>query len=291
MKKIILVIALLIGNINCFAQLKEDSLLIENHYRSFYFKKPSSTNTNSSLIFILHGSGSSGEKMLKYTKKLDSIAEKENLILVYPNGYKNYWNECRKSATSAANLENINENEFFNQLITYFSSHYQINTNHIFAIGYSGGGHMAYKLAMTMPDKIKGITALVASIPDTSNMDCIDLKVALPVMIINGTNDPINPYEGGEINFQGAVLGKVQSTEASFAYWAAINGYEGKPKKEFLPDVNTTDGKKIEKWSYKEKNKPEVILLKVINGKHEHPSDIDIYIEAWNLFKRSIDKK
>ncbi len=57
----------------------------------------------------------------------------------------------------------------------------------------SGGGHMPYKLALTMPKKIKAVTAVIANLPDTNNLDCIEVKRPIAVMIINGTEDPLNP--------------------------------------------------------------------------------------------------
>ncbi|MDB5223655.1 MAG: poly(3-hydroxybutyrate) depolymerase-like protein [Chitinophagaceae bacterium] len=272
-------------------QLLSDSFLIDNHYRTFHFKKPSQTNSKASLVFILHGSGGSGEGIMKTAGKLQAIAGEENIVLVYPDGYKHFWNECRKAATSAANIENIDENSFFNRMIEYFISNYQINSDRVFAVGTSGGGHMAYKLAITMPERFTAITAIIANLPDTVNMDCIEKKQPMPVMIINGTGDPTNPYNGGEVIIPGTVLGKVRSTDQTFKYWASLDGYKGKPKKINLPDTDPTDGKTIEKFTYKKKGKPEVVLLKVINGKHDYPNDIDVYLEAWNFFKRQMHFK
>ncbi len=287
-KKSILFVFML-GYLFANAQFLSDSFLIDNHYRTFHFKKPSAINTKTILIFILHGSGGSGEGILKKAQKLEAIADNESILLVYPDGYKNYWNECRKMATSAANIENIDENSFFNKMIEYFIAKYHINSAQVFAIGTSGGGHMAYKLAITMPKSFKAITAIIANLPDTSNMDCIESKAPMSVMIINGTNDLTNPYNGGEVKLTGVVLGKVRSTDQTFKYWATLDGYKGKPHKENLPDTDPTDGKTIEKYSYKKKGKPEVVLLKVINGKHDYPNDIDVYLEAWNFFKRQIN--
>lgn len=288
MRKQSFLILLILSYLSSNAQLLSDSLLIDNHYRTFHFKNPSLPNNKSSLVFILHGSG---KGIMKTAVKLDAKAESENILLVYPDGYKHFWNECRKTATSAANLENIDENSFFNRMIEYFISKYQISSGQVFAIGTSGGGHMAYKLATTMPARFKAITAIIASLPDTSNMDCIERKLPMPVMIINGTSDPVNPYNGGEVKISGTVFGKVRSTEQTFRYWSSLDGYKGKPKKEILPDTDPTDGKTIEKFSYKKKGKPEVVLLKVINGKHDYPNDIDVYLESWNFFKRQINFK
>lgn len=268
------------------AQIVDDSLLIEGHHRSFHFLK--SSQPNASLVFVLHGSGGNGTQMRARAKSLEGIAPTENILLVYPDGYKKYWNECRKTANSAANLENINENAFFESMIVYFKERYQINEKQVFAVGTSGGGHMAYKLALTMPERFRAITALIANLPDTNNIDCAEKKMALPVMIVNGTADKVNPYEGGEVITNNISLGLVRSTDRTFSYWSSLAGYKGKPQMQNLPDTDPKDGKTIEKYTFKKKRKPEVTLLKVINGKHDYPNDIDVHLEAWEFFKRSM---
>lgn len=270
------------------SQMLSDSIVVEGHYRTFHFTKPNTSFSNGSLVFILHGSGGSGLQIMLGAKKIAAIAEVENIQLVYPDGYQHFWNECRKASTAAANKENINEEAFFDGMIQYFKQHYHINQHQVFAIGTSGGGHMAYKLALTMPKKITAITAIIANLPDAKNMDCIASGIAVPVMIINGTNDPVNPYHGGEVIIPGTVLGTVQSTDQTFHYWASLAGYTGEPIKELLPDTDPTDGKTIEKYRYQQTGKPEIVLLKVIGGKHDYPNDIDVYLEAWSFLKRQI---
>jgi polyhydroxybutyrate depolymerase len=263
-----------------------DSVLIEGHYRTFHFLKPN--KSQASLLFVLHGSGGNGRKMRAGAQKLEAIAPVENILMVYPDGYKNYWNECRKTAQSAANLENINENAFFGQMIGYFEQKYTIDPKKVFAVGTSGGGHMAYKLALTMPEKLRAITALIANLPDTNNMDCAEKRMAIPVMIVNGTADLTNPYAGGEVKTNGISLGLVRSTDRTFKYWSELAGYEGAPKMEALPDTDPTDGRTTERYTYKKPGKPEVTLLKVLNGEHNTPRDIDVYLEAWAFFKRQM---
>lgn len=273
--------------VNARSQLLSDSMLIEGHYRTFHFLKPA--RSGASLVFVLHGSGGSGEQIRPGAKKLEDMAPADNLLMVYPDGYKKFWNECRKTANSAANLENINENAFFGAMIDYFRKRYQINSKQVFAIGTSGGGHMAYKLALTMPDRFRAITAIIASLPDTNNMDCPEKHVALPVLIINGTADPLNLYGGGEVRLSPQVnLGFVRSTERTFQYWASLAGYTQKPREQLLPDTDPNDGKTIEQYTYRETGKPEVTLLKVIGGKHDYPNDIDVYLTAWAFFKRQL---
>ena len=286
--KVNLFIIALLFFIEANAQVINDSLLIDGHYRSFHFNKPSASTTDASLIFVLHGSGGNGIESMRGAAKLMALVESEHLLMVFPDGYKKNWNECRKMAPAAANVENIDENAFFSQMIDYCVANYKINSARVFVVGTSGGGHMAYTLAMTMPEKIKAITAIIANIPVPSNMDCIEKKTPMPVLIINGTNDQTNPYNGG---ISAKNKGLVRSTDESFRYWAILGGYKGEPTMESLPDIDPTDGKTIEKYTYKQKGKPEVTLLKVINGGHNFPNDIDVYLESWNFFKRQIEIK
>jgi polyhydroxybutyrate depolymerase len=273
------------------SQVLTDSVFIENNYRVFHFYTPKSATKDFNLVFALHGSGGDGNGMMKPAAKLQEMSGKEPLFLVYPDGYKRYWNECRKSATSIANIENINEQAFFEAMHQYFIRKYAVNKKRFFAIGLSGGGHMAYKLAMTMPGKCKAITAVVANLPDTDNLDCAESKMAVSVLIINGTKDATDPYGGGEMKVNGSSFGRVRSSENSFNYWARLAGYKGAPAIEELPDTNTGNEQTITRYRFKERGKPEVTLLKVVGGEHNFPADVDAFIEAWAFFKRSINEK
>ena len=109
------------------AQVINDSMLIDKNYRTFHFVAPKPVHKGASLIFILHGSGGNGMKMMEHTSRLQQEIKNENVIAVYPDGYKNFWNECRKAAPSDANVENIDENSFFNSMIEYFTRNFKMN--------------------------------------------------------------------------------------------------------------------------------------------------------------------
>jgi len=271
------------------AQVLTDSVLVEGHYRTFHYNTPPLALRKPSLVFVLHGSNGSGLGMMKAAARMEQQARTENTLVVYPNGYKRYWNECRKASPAAANKENINEQAFFEAMIGYFNKQFGANTNQVFAVGTSGGGHMAYKLALTMPDRFRAITAIIANLPDTTNMDCVPTGKPVPVMIINGTNDDVNPYNGGLVNLGPNMnMGEVRSTARTLAYWADLARYRGQPRFESLPDVDPNDGRTIERYTYREPGKPEVVLLKVIGGKHDYPNDLDVHVEALRFFIRQI---
>jgi polyhydroxybutyrate depolymerase len=266
------------------AQILTDSIKIEGHYRVFHFNKPAQEIKNYSLVFVLHGSGGNGKQMMERASSMNDISSTEKFIAVFPTGYKNFWNECRKIAPSSANIENINEEAFFKQMIKYFKKYYKIDDSRVFAVGTSGGGHMAFKLGLTMPNSFRAITAIVANLPDSNNLDCPQMLKPMNVLIVNGTEDKTNPYEGGEVILGSGNFGNVRSTDRTFKYWADLAGYTGTPTKTMLPDTDPSDGKTIEKYTFTGKTKS-VVLLKVIGGKHNYPNDIDVHHYAWDYFK------
>lgn len=239
-------------------------------------------------MFAIHGSGGLARDFMRQTARIDDKMAADNFMLVFPQGYKRYWNECRKASTAEANQIDINEEAFFEGMIGYFTERYGLDPAKVFVSGVSGGGQMAYKMGMRMPEKLRAIAALVANVPADDNMDCVAAGKPVATLIINGTADPVNPNEGGEMK-AGFSLGNVISTDASFAYWARLAGYKGKPRKTVLPDPLPDNNITMEQFTYMQKGKPEVSLIKVINGVHGQPQDLDFYTEVWRFFKRQLE--
>ena len=78
--------------------------------RSFSYYLPSTHKEGAALIFVLHGSISSGEAIRKMTGyEFDLLAETNHYIPVYANGYENHWNDCRASADYSANTQDIDD--------------------------------------------------------------------------------------------------------------------------------------------------------------------------------------
>jgi hypothetical protein len=127
--------------------------------------------------------------------------------------------------------------------------------------------------------------------PDSASCDCDFAGKPLPVLIVNGTLDPTNPYNGGEMFVNNSSYGKVRSTENSFGYWSSLAGYTGSPVKKTLPDTDPADQRTIESYTYNQPGKPQVTLLKVIGGKHDLPNDIDVFVYAWDFFKAQLKKE
>ena len=79
-----------------------------------------------------------------------------------------------------------------------------VDRERVFATGVSRGGHMAFRLALEAPSRFRAVAAAGANVPVPENFKCTTAgQGTSSVIIMNGTKDPINPFEGGEVRFFG----------------------------------------------------------------------------------------
>jgi len=193
--------------------------------RDFTYYKPKNLVSDPAIVFVLHGSRGTGDKIrFQSAYQYDYLSDKTGgFIVVYPNGYLNHWNDCRASASYAANTENINDTAFFAKMIEYFVEKHQVNRDRVFATGFSNGGQMVYRLAFEVPTSFTAFAAIAANLPVEDNLSCEKSQQGVSMAVFNGTQDPINPYQGGVINVYGdKSRGSVISSLSTANYWAKL---------------------------------------------------------------------
>jgi polyhydroxybutyrate depolymerase len=192
--------------------------------------------------------------------------------VIYPDGYRHNWNDCRKYATFPAKRENIDDMGFIRTLIARASIEQAIDEKQVYAFGYSNGGHMAFRLAIEAPDEIAAVGAVAASLPTPDASSCPQLGRTSRTMLINGTADPINPYQGGIVTLFGfASRGAVMSSMASAQHFAARNRITDPPIREQLPKGFSDDPTSVESLSWQASGKPVCSLYIVRGGGHVIP--------------------
>jgi polyhydroxybutyrate depolymerase len=150
-----------------------------------------------------------------------------------------------------------------------------IDRTNVFVAGMSNGGHMAYRVGFEAPDLVTAIAAIVANLPVEENLDCQRKKKPVAMLIINGTDDPINPYEGGIVEILGDTSrGAVMSSNESAAYWAKIAGHVKEGQSVVWPDRDPDDGTSIASTSWSELGKKPVKLISVSGGGHTIPHTV-----------------
>ncbi len=190
----------------------------DNLERNFHYYIPQKKKENRALVFVIHGGGGASRSMAKLVgEDIFKLSEKFNFILVFPNAYKNHWNDGRDNQNHESHRLNINDVKFFDSMITWFTVKYKIDSNKIFATGISNGGFMSYRLALQRPE----IFAAIA--PVSTSMTVFLKKLPLPstpvpLCILRGTADPVIPWNGGEIKIGFNIMGKYRTTKKSFGF-------------------------------------------------------------------------
>jgi len=258
--------------------LHSNRLRIDNLTRDFYHYVPSNLEGSPKLIFVLHGSGmmAKGMQMLS-GHEFDRMADKyRDMIIVYPQGYGRYWNDCRKGGTFDAKKLKVDDVAFFLAMIKYYRDKFGINDSAVFAAGYSNGAQMCFKLAKECPELFKGIAAVSANLPAEGNDDCTESGKPVSILVMNGTSDPVNPYNGGLVKAgDGKQRGEVISTSRTMQYWLTLDKGDTTSVTEYpYPDVDQRDKSTAIKYSYRcAQTGKTVVLLKVINGGHIFMND------------------
>jgi polyhydroxybutyrate depolymerase len=142
----------------------------------------------------------------------------------YPRGGDTGGQDHEQSRT-----EQADDVDFLNQMLDQMALKFSVDAARVYATGLSEGGLMAMKVGCSMADRIAGIAPVGAAMP--KSMICLPSR-PLPVVMINGTSDPVVPYGGGtEHNMQLPVV----SVEDSAKAWARIDRCSEKPTQSKLP--------------------------------------------------------
>lgn len=283
------------------------SIIHEGLSRTFNIYVPSSfdKSVQLALVIALHGRGVDGKGMIAITRGgFDRLAEKDGFLVVYPDGIELNWNDGRKDeeADDRAHRENIDDVGFITAIIDFMVRDYNADPRRVYVTGISNGAIMAYRLACELSQKVVAIAPVDGNIPLLFIPECSPSR-HVPVLAINNVDDPVVPFEGGEIYGRHGtkMLGRVLSVDQSIAYWVEKNGCSPLPVVTEEPDRDPSDGTRVTRKVYLNENDgTEVILYAVEGGGHTWPGglqylpskfigrtsrDIDANEVIWSFFK------
>jgi polyhydroxybutyrate depolymerase len=260
---------------------QESSLPLNQTTRYFRYYVPRNLPNNAPVVMVFHGGYQSMRKIFGPnaggTQAWPELAEAEKFLLVVPNGVnlqtgdtqgdRQSWNDCRKSDAGTGANALADDVGLTRQLITWATSNYRVDPQRVYATGASNGGMLTYRLAAELGDKIAAGAAFIANLPADS--ECRPLTRPVPMMIVNGTADPIMPWNGGNIAGE---RGRVLSAEQTVQYF--LGGPSAlPPQRRPVPDLNRRDNSMVTILFYPATARhPEVSFYRVDGGGHTMPS-------------------
>jgi polyhydroxybutyrate depolymerase len=122
-------------------------------------------------------------------------------------------------------------------------------------------------MGCTMADRVAAVAAVGADMPKT--MICLPSR-AVPALLMDGTDDPIMPYNGG--NYKSGRF-HVLSAEDSAKTWAKFDRCEEKPTKDKIPPAQKSGKEKdTQTLTYNAcKDQAQVVLYSVKGGGNTWP--------------------
>jgi polyhydroxybutyrate depolymerase len=165
------------------------------------------------LVLNFHGLTSNAEQQVFFSG-MNPKADAEGFIVVYPNGVQSSWNAG--ACCGAAIDQNIDDVGFVRALVAQLEKTLCIDERRIYATGMSNGGFMSHRLACEAAD----LFAAVAPVSAVNGMDTCTPSRPMPVMMFNGTLDPLVAYNGG---------GLFGSAEATFTDWSVRDACDDAP--------------------------------------------------------------
>ncbi|ALT76710.1 alpha/beta hydrolase family esterase [Paucibacter sp. KCTC 42545] len=249
---------------------------VKRSYRTYI---PKDLPKGAPLVLVMHGSGEGpGQIRVGTGYAFERLADQHGFALVYPKAYASDWNDCSRIGDKELNGVRGDDVGFLAALVDKLVAELVLDPARVFAAGVSNGGSMAMRLALEQPSRYKAVAAVVANIPAPQNFQCKPAAhEATSVMIMNGTEDPLVPYAGGEINLLGLFYkgGPIISSRASaqyFADWAQLGGAPQSSEKLVAAGVRVEQNR----WSpannsSKSDGKAEVVLVSIHGGGHGLP--------------------
>ena len=260
------------------------------------------------VVMWLHGGTQSMRKVMPPSRSGSAfwlgLAEAEGFILLVPNGYNESaqdafgddqgWNDCRTGSEAIGGEQD--DVAFLTALLDHAVESMGVDPQRRFVGGASNGGMMTYRLIEERPEHVTAAAVFIANRPDPS--ECQPVGQPVPLMIVNGTDDALMPYDGGPVANN---RGTVSSSRASLQYWLDLAGLDEPDAVQTLPDLESADDSVIERETYRN-DSLEIRYYEVQGGGHAMPSitlpldgvadsifgptnrDLEGAREAWSFF-------
>lgn len=244
--------------------------------RRYLLQLPATRPDPAPLVLVLHGGGGGGAEAAAFdqpTAQFREIAERDGVIVAYPEGLGAVWNDCRSENTIA--VSKADDVGFLVALAGHLVVTRGADPARLFLTGASNGGMMAFRVAAEAPGVFAAIAPTIANEPVDPFRECarpVGAGSRTALLLMNGTLDPWMPWFGGAV-VNDPARGFVRSTRDTLARFVDRNGCSGKFAQRALPDLDPGDGSILveQRWLGCAPDAP-LVAVNVVGGGHCLPS-------------------
>jgi polyhydroxybutyrate depolymerase len=277
-----------------------DDLAIEHQgtARHYLMHRPSrGKNTALPAVIYLHGLRPADWK--NHTQvEIDTAADREGFVAVYPEAIGHRWSYSGVPDEAVqVHGKAADDVGFISNLLDELVGRKIADPTRIYVIGDSRGGLMTFEIMCRLADRIAAGGPLITGMTESQREACKP-SVAVPILVVAGVKDPIQPYDGWLTEIR-----RLLSIPETMEFWRQQHGCTGQTRRP-LPHRNEADGTRVALWEWTGCKTPNAVkLYRVAGGGHQVPSftpanpewvrqagaqnrDIETIDEFWNFAKQ-----
>lgn len=265
---------------------REGSMQHDGELRNYFVHIPKGYSPEATypLVFLLHGGEGNAASFLEQTN-MTAKADAESFILVAPNALDGNWNDQRGNTNKigdAAAVEVIDDVGFLQALVADISVNYSVDEDRIYSTGISNGAFMTQRLACDAPGLLAAI-APVAGPMIEGMVDSCPQPSSVPVIGIQGTEDPFVPIEDGDgipdmprMLQRSGVPQTPMSLPEMFSFWTDVNGCSTNVSPQTIPD-RVGDGTTVDVYQFNNCASGNPVSYYIVHGAgHSWPPATDV---------------
>jgi polyhydroxybutyrate depolymerase len=210
-------------------------------------------------MIVLHGATMTADSTIRVSGFAEAAAGR-NFTAVFPQGLRRQWHDGR-----AGGPDGPDDVAFLRALADRLIEDNIAPPGHVYIAGVSNGGMMSFTMACKVAGRFRGVGTVIANMP--AGIGPCD-PGPVPLVMINGTSDPMVPYVGGSVGLWGG-RGEVWSVEQTAELFVHRNGCRPGAAQP-LPHRDPDDGTSVTRftWSGCRTGKP-VTLYRIEGGGHQ----------------------
>ncbi len=223
------------------------------------------------LVIVLHGNTQSGDDIRTRTS-WSQVAGRERFGVIYPDGLNRAWADLRPASKRAERAPPTDTDDvaFIVRLIEKYVADGTADPRHVYITGLSNGGAMTMTLVCARAELFAAAAGVIINLTDEMAGDCHPSR-PVPILMMNGTADPLIPYNGGKGTSRFAVDG-FWSTPSTLAFWRRANGCQTEDAAAIdLGDRDPDDQTRVTRIESHCPQGRDVVLYRVNGGGHRMP--------------------
>ena len=235
----------------------------------------------------------------------NAISAREGVIVAALDGVKGPdghtgWNDCRGDASGNPKTDDV---AFVKAVVERLVREAHADPKRVYLMGMSNGAMMTLRLGLQL-DPAPAAFCAVCGLMTLDGGPCGgSAPRSVPALLIEGTADPLVPFEGGQVHFFKKMRGGVVSAQRTVGFWRKADGLDqAQPVETVFLHLDKGDPTRAEKcvWGTGAKQvefirieggghaeptlaHPYGMLYRAFTGKQNH--DFESAEEAWSFFK------